>query len=61
MIFPGGAQGRELIQRRAAALGWSARHDDAGPFHEESAGRGQADPAGPSDDQTSAAIEPAGT
>ena len=60
-VFPDRAQRGELIQRRAADLGRSTRHDDARPFLEEPPRRGQTDPAGPSDDQTSAAVEPAGT
>ena len=59
--FPDGAERSELIQRRAADLGRSPGHDDASPFLEEPPCRGQADAAGPPNDQASAAVEPAGT
>jgi len=59
--FPNRPERGELIERRAIGLGRAPCHNNARPLQKESAGRGQTDPAGPSNDQTSAAVEPAGT
>src|SRR5213079_899118 len=60
-VLRDGAERRELLQRRAANLGRSPRHDEAHPLLEEPTRSGQAHPAGPPHDQACAAVEPAGT